>query len=464
MQAPTTADAFLDLCGRSGLVTPSELETSVGKLRAAGRLPEDPEEVARFLSDAGILTPFQTKLLLQGKWKAFSIGSDYLMVDQLGAGGMGTVYLCRHRPTGDLVALKILPAEQAESAASLERFRREARAVAALNHPNIVCAIEAGTEGKQPFLSMEFVDGINLQDFVTRRGPQHIGRACDFISQAALGLQHAHEAGLIHRDIKPANLLLARDGAVKLLDLGLARFYHDEQDDLTRRQHGPGGVLGTADYVAPEQAVDARAADIRSDIYALGCTLWFLLTGEPPFPGGQVGQKLIAHQMKPFPSLRMARPDAPPGLEEILYKMTAKDKKNRYQQPVEVADALAPYASPPTPPQSFEMPPTSVAVRRWGRAVPLVRTPPAIRPSAVIPPPPPRPNPVPEPTATPPVPNSKPPVPMDIPAPAPFGDLPPEPKPGGGGWAYWAMMLLLLVVAVGLAAVVYLRRQPPGTP
>src|SRR4029450_13349026 len=211
--------------------------------------------------------------------KRFTIGK-YKVLEKLGAGGMGQVFLCEHELMRRRVAVKVLPTAKAEDQASLERFYREARAVAAVDHPNIVRAYDIDQDENLHFLVMEYVDGTNLQDLVKKVGPLDPIRACHYIYGAAVGLQHAHEIGLVHRDIKPGNILVDRSGGVKVLDMGLARFFNDEEDILTKKYDE--NVLGTADYLAPEQAVDSHGVGIRADIYSLGGTFYFMLTGQTP--------------------------------------------------------------------------------------------------------------------------------------------------------------------------------------
>src|SRR6267378_2352289 len=248
---------------------------------------------------------------------------------------MGDVYLCEHIRMGRKVALKVLPRQQAEDPASLERFYREAKAVALLDHPNIVRAHDIDHEDKLHFLVLEFVDGVNLHDFVKKNGTLSPARAAHYIRQAALGLQHAHEAGLVHRDIKPGNLLLDRQGTVKLLDMGLARFFHEDKPEFIK-EYEVGYIIGTGDYIAPEQIIDSRV-DIRADIYSLGGTLYYLLTGKSPFQDGTSSQKIIWHQVRHPKSLRVLRPDVPEEMVNVFEKMIAKEPARRYQTPIEAA-------------------------------------------------------------------------------------------------------------------------------
>jgi serine/threonine protein kinase/putative intracellular protease/amidase len=276
----------------------------------------------------------------------------YRVLGLLGAGGMGAVYKAEHRLMERMVALKVINPTLVSSPAALERFEREVKAAAKLSHANIVTAHDAEQAGNLHFLVMEFVEGVSLDRWLAKTGPLPPQQAANLIRQAAQGLQHAHEKGMIHRDIKPHNLMVTRGGVLKILDFGLARLASqawqstadgdtaDRPADATRA----GAVLGTPDYIAPEQAVDAHVADIRADIYSLGCTLYFLLTGEPPFAGGTTLDKLRAHKSLVPTPIRLRRPDVPEELAAILDKMLAKDPAGRYSTPQEVAEALKPLA------------------------------------------------------------------------------------------------------------------------
>ncbi|HWG47507.1 MAG TPA: serine/threonine-protein kinase, partial [Gemmataceae bacterium] len=265
----------------------------------------------------------------------------YRVLGSLGAGGMGVVFKAEHRLMERTVALKIIRKDLTQQAECVERFRQEVKAAARLSHPNIVAAYDAEQAGDLHFLVMEYIEGTSLDQRVRTRGPLPVALAGDIAYQVALGLQHAHERGMVHRDIKPQNLLLTPAGQVKILDFGLARFCRENSSgSLT----APGVVLGTPEYVAPEQALDARQADIRADLYSLGCTLYFLLAGRPPFSEGSTLQKLMAHQQgTPLP-LAEIRPDVPAELLRVVERLTAKDPAQRYQTPAEVADQLAPFA------------------------------------------------------------------------------------------------------------------------
>ena len=298
MPAPTTIIEFIDLVAKSNVLEKRTLDGYLQKVVGEPEPPETPKVMAQTMVRDGILTNLQAGLLLKGKWRNFIISGKYKLLEHLGTGGMGSVYLCEHVLMRRRVALKVLPNDKVNDPVILERFYREARAVAALDHRNIVRAHDIDHDGELHFLVLEYVDGSSLQYLVEKFGPLSIPRAVNAIRQTADGLQHAHEAGLVHRDIKPGNLLIDRLGLVKVLDLGLARFFDDDSANITR-QHNMQSVLGTADYLAPEQALDSSAVDIRGDIYSLGVTFYFMLTGRSPYRDGSVSQKLMWHQISP---------------------------------------------------------------------------------------------------------------------------------------------------------------------
>jgi tRNA A-37 threonylcarbamoyl transferase component Bud32 len=272
----------------------------------------------------------------------------YKVLRVLGQGGMGTVYLAEHRKMERQVALKVIHPKLLQDESAVSRFQREVKAAAKLHHPNIVLAYDADEAGQSPtlhFLAMELVQGQNLADYLRQQGKLSVTDACHCVRQAALGLQHAYEQGMVHRDIKPHNLLRLPSGHIKILDFGLAKFVRQQTpvepaDQLTQT----GMILGTVDYLAPEQTGGSQGADIRADIYSLGCTLYQLLTGQLPFPDGTVGDKLSRHARDTPRSVSTFRSDVPPGLEAVLARMMAKRPEDRYQTPAEVAAALAPYA------------------------------------------------------------------------------------------------------------------------
>jgi serine/threonine protein kinase len=367
MPAPCTADDFLTLVRKSGVVDAAVLaEFERRSIAEADSLPA--QQLARRMIRDGVLTQLQAQQLIRGRWRGFFIGGKYKVLELLGAGGMGRVYLCEHSRMGRRVAIKVLPTERAADETTRRRFMREARAAAALDHPNIVRAHDIDTDGSgdkaMHFLVMEYVDGSSLQEIVSKFGPLSVERACHYVWQAAKGLEHAHAAGLVHRDIKPANLLLDRSGLVKVLDLGLARLVHDTADDLTCRLGGR-NLIGTADYLAPEQAMDSHRADIRADIYSLGVTFHFLLTGKSPYKDGTIAQKLIYHRTQRPEPIRALRPEVPEAVAGIIERMLSKNPGDRFQEPGEVVDALDPWTeSPVPPPPESEMPQLSRAARR----------------------------------------------------------------------------------------------------
>jgi serine/threonine-protein kinase len=327
---------------------------SPAQLEELAKLPEasdpDPRALGRVLLQRKLLTRFQVTQAALGKGKELRVGK-FLLLDKLGEGGMGQVYRAKDTRMGRLVALKLMRKEKLAKPDSVKRFYQEIQAASQLNHPNIVIAYDADQVGNLHYFSMELVDGIDLAQQVRQSGVLPVALACEYVRQAAVGLQHAHEKGLVHRDIKPANLLVANNAGtpqVKILDLGLARLQGKEETGLTRA----GQVLGTPDYLAPEQAFDSRKADVRSDVYSLGCTLYFLLTGQAPFLGETLTQVLLKHQMKEAIPLTRRRPDVSAGLAAVVQKMMAKAPDDRYQSAAEAAEALAPFARGAAAPRS----------------------------------------------------------------------------------------------------------------
>jgi serine/threonine protein kinase len=321
------------------------LDEVAGNLQ--GRFTQ-PQNLARELLQRGWLTQFQIKHLFQERAQDLVVG-PYVLVERLGKGGMGQVFKARHQLMNRLVALKIIRAECLANAEAALRFQREIELVAQLSHPNIVTAYDAAQADGRHFLVMEYVEGTDLHHLVEREGPLAAARAAGYIGQAALGLQHAHERGLVHRDIKPSNLLIAvREERVKILDLGLARTAAQSgsltsHSQLTRL----GTLVGTPEYMAPEQILDPRRADIRSDLYSLGCTLHFALTARSPFAGGTLTETLIRQQRDDPPDLEALRPDVPAALAMVLRQMLAKRPEDRYQTPAEVTAALGPLGPQP---------------------------------------------------------------------------------------------------------------------
>jgi WD40 repeat protein/serine/threonine protein kinase len=349
MAAPS-ASLFVNQLAEHQLLQPTQIDEVRRRLKA--QFPEA-RALAAELIRRSWLTPFQVNKLLQGRGEELALG-PYRLIERLGAGGMGEVFKARHVRMDRLVALKIIHKQQLASPTAVERFHREARAAAQLAHPNIVIAYDADEVGDTHFLAMEYIDGTDLAARVKNAGPLPIAKACQFIRQAALGLQHAHEKGLVHRDIKPANLLVtAASGdageVVKILDFGLARF--ESANGRAGQLTQVGKFVGTVDYISPEQAENPQAADVRSDLYSLGCCLFYLLTGQPPFAGADAVARLAARLLNAPPSARTLRPEVPVALSQVLMKMMAREPGQRYQTAVAVASALQPFCASGMPPR-----------------------------------------------------------------------------------------------------------------
>jgi serine/threonine protein kinase len=352
-QPPASLPSFTDALHQYGLLSPAQLQEVV----CPTGLSSEPRALAKELLQRGWLTAFQVNQLLQGRGADLQMG-PYVLLQRLGEGGAGQVFKARHQKMNRLVALKIIRKELLADAEVVGRFCREIKVLSQLDHPNVVHAYDAGPVGASYFLAMEYVEGTDLARLVKQCGPLPVMQACAYVRQAALGLQHAHQRGLVHRDIKPHNLIMSlREGRIKVADLGLARLPRAANEEATAALAGsktsdgltpPGAVaMGTLDYLAPEQALNFHAADIRADIYSLGCTLWYLLIGQPPFPNGTLAEKLLSHQSKEVPAIDKLRPDVPAGLASVLRRMLAKRPEDRYRTPAEVAEAVTPYISTP---------------------------------------------------------------------------------------------------------------------
>jgi WD40 repeat protein len=331
---------FLDALRRCKALSPEQ----AAHLGWLAKEAPGPRELARELLARKWITAYQANQLLQGRGDELTLG-PYVLLERLGEGGMGQVFKAIHAVLRRVVALKVVRKDRSRDPELLRRFEREVRAAGILSHPNIVLATDAALDRGACFLVMEFVEGRDLVRVVREQGPLPHGLACDCVVQAALGLQHAHERGLVHRDIKPGNLLLDTSGVLKVLDLGLARIL-GAQTELITQLTGEGAVMGTPDYMAPEQAEEPHTVDIRADVYSLGCTLYFLLSGRVPFPGGTAMQKMRRHQTAEPDPLEAMRPDVPAALLAVLRRMMAKRPEDRYSTPAEVATALAPFRTP----------------------------------------------------------------------------------------------------------------------
>jgi len=333
-----TSNQLLESLRKSGLVEEAVLDEALSKYTGT---TEEPVKIAEYLIQIKLITSFQAKSLLAGRFKGLMIGA-YRVMDKIGAGGMGIVYLGEHEKLKRRVAIKILPEDKTKDKLALERFYREARAAAALDHPNIVKAFDVSEQNGMHYLVMEYIDGNNLQKYVDTKGPLPWKTAINILIQACKGLQHASERNMVHRDIKPANILVDKAGQVKILDLGLARSFQVVQDNLTQDLSDGSDVMGSIDYIAPEQAIANNAVDVRADIYSLGATFYTLVTGKPPVDG-TTAQKLLQHQMQmPAPISRL-RPEVPESLNNVIFKMMAKRPEYRYTTPNEVIAALTPF-------------------------------------------------------------------------------------------------------------------------
>jgi eukaryotic-like serine/threonine-protein kinase len=336
-RAPVGLDEFRRAAEELGLIPAFELERFVAA--AKGGVPD----LARALVRAGKLTPYQAGALSQGKARGLLIG-NYFILDKLGAGGMGVVFKARHRRLGRIVALKILPPTLARDKDLLSRFRREVDVAARLSHPNIVSVLDANEDRGVQFMTMEYIEGNDLDRLVRHGGVLPVDQALDCVIQAARGLEAAHAQGIVHRDIKPANLMIDGSGTVRVLDLGLARLVEASNpfaDTATGPLTRSGTYMGTIDFMAPEQGIDSRRVDHRADIYSLGCTLCYLLIGRPPFDGSTILARLMAHQERSPSSLLEARPDLPVAADAVYLKMMAKQPGDRPASMSEVIERLS---------------------------------------------------------------------------------------------------------------------------
>lgn len=341
--AVETVNRLIDELRRCEIL--DEPQLALIEREATGQFTE-PKLFAKELITRGWLTRYQARLLLVGRGSELTLGA-YRLLDRLGSGGMGQVFKAVHVPMNRTVALKVVRPELVADEKTLRRFRREVQAAAQLNHPNIVTVFDAAHIGDSYFLAMEYIYGVDFADLVRDSGPLPIHSACDCIRQASVGLQHARDRGLIHRDVKPSNLLLTRNppGIVKILDMGLARPVNldggrlENQTALTL----DGAVLGTPDFMAPEQAKNSRTVDHRADIYALGCTFYYLLTARMPFPIANIMEKLLKHQFEQPYTVELARPGIPSAVQAALQRMMAKDPEDRFQCGDDVAKALEPF-------------------------------------------------------------------------------------------------------------------------
>ncbi|QGJ72260.1 Serine/threonine protein kinase [Planctomycetales bacterium 10988] len=322
---------------QSRLISAQQLDEIVSDLQEHSLGKEvSADTLGRHLIRARRLTSWQHLYLLRG-FSGFHVGS-YTLLRSLGRGGMSHVYLAKHRKLDRVVALKIMIPSQASNETVLQRFQHESDAHRSLKHPHIVRAYDSGEHGNMHYMAMEFVNGSDLNRIVGKQGPLSYRKAAHVIAQSARGLGHIHQHGLVHRDIKPANLLMNKQGVVKISDLGVVRLFLPDGESLTLS--GDGRMLGTLDFLSPEQALDPHRIDGRADLYSLGCTMYFLLTGKVPFEATIPAQRLLMHQLHEPPALEQHRPDIPPEIVKVCRKLMAKRPAQRYSNAEEVAKHL----------------------------------------------------------------------------------------------------------------------------
>jgi len=365
-----SAGSLIDTLRTFRLISAEQYQQLLGQTLSKGG---DPRPLAKQLVQRGVLTVYQINQLFAGRGKDLAVGA-YRVLDRLGQGGLSTVYKARHVDMDRIVALKVIRPEALADAEGRRQFLQEIDAMARLDHPNIVQFCDADQHEDTCYFAMEYVDGIDLGKHIQLSGPASVDHGCDYIRQAALGLQHAHERNLVHRDIKPMNLFLSvvrgpsakghraggsasrRSGRpvqhrIKILDWGLAGLRNPRERGLDAINQIAKGLVGTVDYLSPEQARNAGSVDIRGDIYSLGCSLYYLLTGQAPFPHGTLMQKVLQHQQAEPTPVESFRNDVPPGVAAVLRRMMAKHADDRYQTPAAVALALMPFMRPaPNPP------------------------------------------------------------------------------------------------------------------
>ncbi len=344
------ADQFLEAIEKCGLIANPEIDNIRRSiLPQCGNL----EEFARALIATGHITKFQATVISLGRAHKLALG-NYLLVRKIGSGGMGDVFLAEHRLMKRKVALKILAAKLIRDKKALQRFQQEVEAAARLSHVNIVTAFDADEAQGYHFLVMEYVEGKDLSLFIRSTGPMGVQKAVKCILQAARGLAYAHEQGVIHRDVKPHNLLLDTDGVVKILDMGLASIEQDS-DEKQAGLTASGIVMGSVDFMSPEQARNTKNADARSDLYSLGCTLYYLLTAKPMYRGETPVEKIFAHRDQPIPDLSQNVDGLPPALKAIFEKLVAKKPEDRHQSAAELIEDLEACLSGKTTPSEIRI-------------------------------------------------------------------------------------------------------------
>jgi eukaryotic-like serine/threonine-protein kinase len=357
----TDLDRFVRALRRSGLLTSARIDHLIDA--APKGVADDPGQLGEFLVEREALTHFQVAKLKQGTWQGLVLGAFHIL-SPLGKGGMGTVYLARdtrktdgksrdrHKDERALVALKVLPPKRARAEdRMLARFLREMDLAQRVSHPHLTKTFEVGDVGGVHYIAMEYIRGVSLRKLVADNGPMSVSRAARLFAEVADGLQHAHDQGLIHRDLKPGNIMVTPNGHAKILDMGLALALGEQLPEDKTIVGGQGYVVGTMDYIAPEQVDDATQVDGRADLYALGCTLYHALTGQPPFPGGTSVEKMRRHRTKHPDPISDINPTVPVEFSRIVERLMEKDPKRRYPTAAAARDALRPWAAgdPETP-------------------------------------------------------------------------------------------------------------------
>lgn len=355
--SPSTADELVAYLTRSRLRDPRQLAEVLAQ--ADPEVRADAGKLADWLVSQKMLTSFQANNFLKGTFQGLLV-DEFEIRDVLGKGGMGTVYLAFDRRRKRLCALKVLPAEKRNKLRNVRRFLRETEVGQRLSHPGIAASYLAGNWNGVPYLVMEYVPGMTLYRLVKTRGLVPLYWVVKWIAEIATALDYIHQFGIVHRDLKPSNVIITPRGRAKLLDLGLARWYEDDHNE--HLVIGERRIVGSFDYIAPEQASDSTRADSRSDIYGMGCLFYFLLCGKPPFDHVEETREKIAHHREAYPEpVLKYRSDLPPGLAGILARMMAKDPLQRFQVAAEVRDVMEKWSNqlmpgtPMSPPATFSL-------------------------------------------------------------------------------------------------------------
>lgn len=365
-----SAERYLALLRQSKLLSQERLDQLLGTFAARTDLAMTAPD---FVAQSGEITPWQHSSLLFGRCHGFFLGGCKLL-HWIGGGAMSDVYLGEHLASHSQMAVKVLKARCSDNSSVAERFCLEGRTMQKFVHPNIVRVYQQGQECGQLFLLMEYVDGSDLSSLVARHGTPSFAKAADYIRQAAAGLAYLHIRGIVHRDIKPGNLLVDSTGVVKIFDLGLARVPNDGEQSLTALHHET--ILGTPDYMAPEQVLDCHEVDGRADLYSLGGTLYFLLTGHAPFAEGTLARRLLKHQREAPESIYFKRPETPTALVEICRRLLAKRPRDRFASAEELSRTLSDWlasACTNADPEAGGQPPRAdaqddfAALARWSR-------------------------------------------------------------------------------------------------